>query len=488
MTITYWTPFTAQSVTLLPNGTDDTANIKAALAAGLCLLGPGNFKYSATLTLGTSGAKLLGLSWGNTTLTALAGFAFDSSAAMINVTADHCEIGNFKHVGGPNSGSINSYVSNPAGNAIQLQPGAQYTDVHDLAFYSQNGQDLAYVGGAGAANIIGTMIRTIHQFQSKAGMSFTGSAGSNNNGQFQITDIQAGQISGHSLELIDIQDVSVKGYNDSVVGASGGSALHVRGICSAVRVLNCDLGQFPNTGGNLPTTPTVLIEDSGNGSPNGIYLDPIVIQQGVVGVRITGGANRVEISGGRIVQNQNQAIDNQGTGFGHLFQNIHFSGNGQAAGTTAEVVWSSTAAGKVKECRFDTPQGASAGQVANAATFTGGGTQIADDNWFAGAGFTAANIFGTAPALASRNRTFNPVGSNIPGGTPGVPASTGSTGTRAVDCQVALTAGSSTCTVAVGGVTLATVPTAGLFTFRVPRGTTVTLTYANAPSWVWIGE
>jgi hypothetical protein len=321
-------------------GAADTTAIKALLAGTLpvCLLSPGTFYYNATLTV-PAGGVLRGAGWGATILQAAAPFTFDGSGAMVNVTGDHADVGLFRHNGGPNLGSITAYQSNPAGNGLQLQPGAQYADLHDLAFYSQNGTDIAYVAGGTSAQVIGTMISRIHQFQSKQGMSFTGSSASNWNGQLQITDIQAGQMSGHSLEFVDIQDMSVKGYNDSVVGGIGVSSLHVKGNCSAIRIANPDLGQFPNTGANIPNAPTVLIEDGPNGAPNDVTLLPGVVQQGSVGILIqnpSAGAMSRITSYCRTVQNQGHgALVTASAGFAITFRDGAFSSNGQFSTTIA---------------------------------------------------------------------------------------------------------------------------------------------------------
>jgi len=391
-------------------GATDTLLIQAILGGPNPVLrfGTGTFYYNATLTV-PANARLGVSGWGAATLKAASPFTFDASAAMINVTGAHAEIAGFQHLGGPSA----TFGSNPAGNFIQLQPGAQYTNIHDLGIYYQNGWEIEYAGGAGAGNIIGTMMRTLQRFQNKAGIHLKGSSASSWNGQVQITDVQAGQITGDSLFIEDIQDISVKGYNDSVVGAGGGAALHVKGNCSAILLANMDLGQFPNTGGNLPTIPTVLVEDSANGSPNGVLLNGGIVQQGISGIRVTGGATRFMVKGLRIVQNQQHGLDQQGTGFATRVVDCFFSSNGQAAGTFYEVSWSGTGTGAVRRCDFRTAQGAAGGgQVTAVGDFSGAGSNVEfDDNEIAGSGFTVANTFSAnTPKFARRNKNYNPTG------------------------------------------------------------------------------
>lgn len=117
-----------------------------------------------------------------------------------------------------------------------------------------------------------------------------------------------------------------------------------------------------------------------------------------------------------------------------------------------------------------------------------------------GATFTRQQTAGAPSALnSSLTLTANPTtgGANPPGSNttaaitaPGVPATTvGLQNTTGTDVQVYLTAGSgSTCAITLGSTAIATVPASAVFSFRLPAGQFVFLTYTSAPTWVWDGE
>ena len=81
---------------------------------------------------------------------------------------------------------------------------------------------------------------------------------------------------------------------------------------------------------------------------------------------------------------------------------------------------------------------------------------------------------------------YNPVGSQT---APTVPASgTALTNPFPFDCTVAVTDTSTGTSVAVGGITVATVPSGGTVPVFVGAGQTITLTYTTAPTWAWTGH
>lgn len=83
------------------------------------------------------------------------------------------------------------------------------------------------------------------------------------------------------------------------------------------------------------------------------------------------------------------------------------------------------------------------------------------------------------------NNGYNPVGSQVVA----VPASGTAVAAAQIDRMFYVTAGASTCTMAIGGGGPSPViPANGLASIRVPAGATVTPTYANAPTWVVEGE
>lgn len=70
----------------------------------------------------------------------------------------------------------------------------------------------------------------------------------------------------------------------------------------------------------------------------------------------------------------------------------------------------------------------------------------------------------------------------------GVPATTVATGFLPFDCTFYVTAGASSCTIAVSGMPTVTVPASACVAIFVPAGSTVTPTYTSAPTWVVAGQ
>ena len=81
---------------------------------------------------------------------------------------------------------------------------------------------------------------------------------------------------------------------------------------------------------------------------------------------------------------------------------------------------------------------------------------------------------------------YNPTGLQT---APAVPASgTALTNPFPFDCTVAVTDTSTGTSVAVGGITVATVPSGNTVPVFVAAGQTITLTYTTAPTWAWTGH
>ena len=94
---------------------------------------------------------------------------------------------------------------------------------------------------------------------------------------------------------------------------------------------------------------------------------------------------------------------------------------------------------------------------------------------------------GNTGTVVRDNRPYNPLGALAT--QPTVPGSTTPySNANNADCTVYITAGSSTCAVAVGGTAMFTIASAGTGTARVPAGQSITLTYSNAPTWKWAGD
>jgi hypothetical protein len=69
-----------------------------------------------------------------------------------------------------------------------------------------------------------------------------------------------------------------------------------------------------------------------------------------------------------------------------------------------------------------------------------------------------------------------------------VPATTVATGVLPFDCTFYVTAGSTSCAIAVSGVSSVTIPANAFAAIFVPAGAALTPTYTNAPTWVVAGN
>lgn len=154
------------------------------------------------------------------------------------------------------------------------------------------------------------------------------------------------------IRIEDCGDVLLHNVMPWMNASTGGTgaALRVNGNCAAIFIQNLDaLG--PQTG-----TANVIIEDGTNGSPQNVQITGGVIQQGLVGLLISGAVNQVRVSTVRIINNQTHGVSVTGTGFGINIDRCLFSLQGQAAtGTNYDINWSGAATGFVTFCRFASP-------------------------------------------------------------------------------------------------------------------------------------
>ncbi len=105
-----------------------------------------------------------------------------------------------------------------------------------------------------------------------------------------------------------------------------------------------------------------------------------------------------------------------------------------------------------------------------------------------------ALVTGTYNILTALSGTFQAAFKNCPGLNPfgtqtvAVPLTTVATAGLPFDSTYYITAGSTSCTVAISGGPTITIPGSALATVRVPAGQTLTPVYTNAPTWVVEGE
>jgi hypothetical protein len=184
--------------------------------------------------------------------------------------------------------------------------------------------------------------------------------------------------------------------------AGTGSAFHVVGNCAATFAKNIDaLG--PNS-----LAPNVLVEDGANGSPQNVQISGGVIQQGTVGIKISGGAQHVHVDTVRIINNSGHGAQVDGTGAGIYFHKCFFSQSGQGAtGTNYDINWSGAATGHILNCRFSSPVvttgtagvqqtiNVAAGQSVRVLNADFQGSGAASTNWFTNIPMVATRVDGT---------------------------------------------------------------------------------------------
>lgn len=348
----------AKAYGALGNGThDDTTAIQAAINAlgangGVVYLPATTNGYllnSAALTCSNPGTVLRGDGSENTKL--LIGASFTGTSAVI-VNAYNCQVIDLSI-----DGVSSTTTTNPAANGIEVS-GQRRTKVIGCTFYYINGWAIEAKSTTtnGSSNCLGTMISKCFMQSCAGGIHFQGNTTQAWAFNSQISDVQmygTGVTTGPSanLDCIKIEDAwdSLLCNNIAWMGAGSGASLHIKGFCAATFVTNLDaLGTSAG--------PTVLIEDSTNGSSQNTQIFGGVIQQGAPGVMVTGGASQFHLNTSRIINNFTHGVQIAGTNTTIYLDQLFFSLNGQGAtGTNYDINWSGSAVGFATSCRFATP-------------------------------------------------------------------------------------------------------------------------------------
>lgn len=338
----------------LGNGVaDDTAAIQAAVTAatngGIVLLPPGNYLVNSTaVTVANVGTVLRGSGAENTFITIGSSF---TGASVFNFTANTCEVMDLSI-----QGNSTTTTSNPIADAVRATS-VRRSKVTRCVFWYINGWAINIIGGTGSSNNPdGTMIMNNVIRSSAGGIKFLGNTASGfavNSFVSNNQIISGGVTTGASANLDGIRvedswDVLINN-NMSWTSLGTGASLHIKGNSAATFVKNFD-GLGPNTGN------CVLIEDGANGSPQNTQINGGVIQQGLIGLRITGGATQQRFNTIRFINNQTHGASVEGTGAVIHFNDVFFSTSGQqASGTNYDINWSGSSNGYVTGCRFDSP-------------------------------------------------------------------------------------------------------------------------------------
>lgn len=457
-----------------PSGVaDSTTAINAVPQGGIVKLPAGTYLLNgaSALALSTAGTWLVGDGVGATIIKIGASF---SAAQVIAITASGCGVRNLSIVG-----ASSTTTSNPVANAIEIT-GVSQCAVSDVFFQYVNGYAIEAVGTSGAFNA-DLMIRSVTMRNCAGGIHDLGVTGTSFHAEHFLTDIQiqaSGVTTGGSanldaLLLEDCQDILVQGINAGMTAGTG-SCIHVKGACASISVSN------PDVGGATTSTATVLIEDSSNGSPSGVKFSNGVLQGGLLCLSTTGAAGALTFSSIKFTRAQGHGISYAATGGDVGFFGCSFNTNNQANGTAYDFLWNSAAKASVRECIFQTTIGAGVGQVTNPCSFTGGDVTFAGCD-FRGTNITVSNAFAAKPAVIRNCRNYNPVGAL----TVTVPASTVAITADSMDRVFYITAGASTCSIAIaGGGATVVIPSGGFGTVILPARTAFTPTFTSAPTWV----
>jgi hypothetical protein len=377
------------------NGTaDDTGAIQAAInalgtAGGTVVFPPGNYLLNGSSPLNLPAPiTLQGAGHGATSIRI--GAAFTGSSA-ITVSSDDCMIQGLQI-----RGDSSTTTSNPACHGVTAS-GAQELRVFNTTFQWINGYALRLFGSA-STTLHGTQVNMI-KIQSCAGGIHVKADPTALAANIQISNVftrYLGVNSGANANLdgIRIEDAwdvlcqNVLPWMQATLGGTG-AAFRVTGNCAAVFVQNLDaLG--PQTGvGN------VVIESGTNGDPQNVQIAGGVIQQGAVGVLVSGAANQVRVRNVRILNNQTHNINVTSNGYGIYFDECSISQGGVGAtGSNYDINWSGSAEGFITDCRFGSSvvavgtvgvqgliniSGTAVVRVVNA-NFTGTGSSVS--NWF----------------------------------------------------------------------------------------------------------
>lgn len=389
--------------------TDDTAAIQAAVNAlgsqgGVVYLPPGNYLLNSNpVNLGAP-VTIQGAGHGATSIRIGSGF---TGGSAFTVSSDDCMLAGLQL-----RGNSSTTTSNPACHGVTA------TGVLEFRVFNCTFQ---YINGY-ALRLFGTSTNTLHggqlstvKIQSCAGAIHIKSDPANLAANVEMNNVftrYLGVNSGSNANLdgIRIEDSwdvlcqNVFAWMNATTGGTG-AAFRVTGNCAAIFVQNLDaLG--PQTG-----TANVIVESGSNGDPQNVQIQGGVIQQGGIGLLISGASNQVRVRNVRILNNQTHNVSVTSTGFGIYLDECTISQGGQSAsGTNYDVNWTGSAEGFITDCRFGSPIVAtgSAGVQQTINVAAGQSLRVLGAN-FTGSGSSSSNWFTNLPAgvLEASNGTLN---------------------------------------------------------------------------------
>lgn len=378
------------------NGVDDDTSaiqdaVDAASAGGVVYLPPtagGYLLDGDALSIATAGVTLRGAGGSASKLVLGANF---TGTVMVNVTAADCGVIDLRF-----EGDSATTTSNPAADAIRVV-GVRRARINRCSFFNINGwaAQLQSTSASATSNPDGSTIDQVYLSECAAGVRFFGDAAQSSRMNCSVTDLQAtsmGVASGASanLDAVMIEDARDVLLENTIawMSAGTGSALHVKGDCVAVFVNNFD-------GRGSTTNPCTLIESDAGGSPQNVQVSGASFQQGTTGLRVTGTASDIRVTGARVVSNRTHGISIENTASPVYLNQVVFALNGQgASGSNYDLNWSGSAVGGVASGHFSSPitsvgvagvqqsVNITAGQDVSFTTVKFAGTSAASTNWF----------------------------------------------------------------------------------------------------------
>lgn len=385
--------------------TDDTAAIQAAVNSlgsqgGTVYLPPGNYLLSGAGGLNISGNAVTLRGAGAEATKIVVGSGFTGTTA-ISVTGANAQIIDLSI-----NGASTTTTSNPAAHGITVS-GARRLKVDSCQFWYLNGYAVRALATSGSSttNPHGTQLSRLRINQCAGGLHFLGNTAQGYAVNSFVTDVhiqQGGVATGGSANLdgIRIEDAWDVLIENAItwLQAGTGSALHVTGNCAASFIKNLDAL------GPSSLAPNVLIEDGANGSPQNVQISGGVIQQGTVGIKVSGGSQHVHVDTVRIINNSGHGAQVDGTGAGIYFHKCFFSQSGQGAtGTNYDINWSGTTTGHILNCRFSSPivTTGTAGVQQTINVASGQSVRVIGAD-FQGSGASSSNWFTNFPMVVTR--------------------------------------------------------------------------------------
>ena len=398
--------FNVKDYGALGNGVaNDNSAIQSAITAantngGIVYFPPGQYLVNSGtgFTLSGTGVNIMGSGIENTKIIMGASY---TGTDFFSVTGNGGVIRDISI-----QGANTTTTSNPASHGVTAT-GVQSFKVFNTVFLNINGY---------AVRAIGTASQTLHggmvyntKIQSCAGGVYILSDNTNTAANFLLSNIFTrflGVTSGANANLDgfhieDSWDVLAQNCFAWMNATTGGTgvAFRVKGNCAATFIMNLDaLG--PQTGAS-----NVSIEAGPNGSPQNVQITGGVIQQGNVGLTVSGAATQVRVASVRFINNQTHGAVISTTGPAIYLDSVFFSGNGAGAtGTNYDLNWSGTTTGFVTNCRFASNIVAvSSAGVQQSVNIAAGQNVRFFNADFQGTGNAIANWFTNLPAYATTN-------------------------------------------------------------------------------------